>query len=80
MEHHRDSLTLEFIKGSWQVVSVEQDFYNETVERSQIQEDFTKLLKEVQQKSEEEQVLQENGKTQLLQRYPWLGSLSLDKE
>ena len=80
VEHHRDSLTLEFIKGSWQVVSVEQDFYNETVERSQIQEDFTKLLKEVQQKSEEEQVLQENGKTQLLQRYPWLGSLSLDKE
>ena len=80
VEHHRDSLTLEFIKGSWQVVSVEQDFYNETVERSQIQGDFTKLLKEVQQKSEEEQVLQENGKNQLLQRYPWLGSLSLDKE
>ena len=75
VEHHRDSLTLEFIKGSWQVVSVEQDFYNETVERSQIQEDFTKLLKEVQQENTEKKFLQENATKHLLQVYPWLGSL-----
>ena len=80
VEHHRDSLTLEFIKGSWQVVSVEQQFYNEMVERSQIQEAFTQLLKDFQQENTEKKFLQENATKHLLQAYPWLGSLSLDKE
>ena len=75
VEHHRDSLTLEFIKGSWQVVSVEQQFYNETVERSQIQEAFTQLLKDFQQENTEKKFLQENATKHLLQAYPWLGSL-----
>ena len=43
VEHHRDNLTLEFIKGSWKVVSVEQEFNNEMVERSQIPRDFIQL-------------------------------------
>lgn len=43
VEHHRDNLTLEFIKGSWKVVSVEQEFNNEMVERSQIPGDFIQL-------------------------------------
>ena len=66
VEHHRDSLTLEYKKQSWQVVSVEQEFNNEMVEQSQIEKDFTQLLKELQQ---------ENATKQLLQAYPWLGSL-----
>ena len=75
VEHHRDSLTLEFIKEGWQVVSVEQDFYNEMVEQSQIQGDFIQLLKDFQQENEENQLLPENATKQLLQAYPWLGSL-----
>lgn len=67
VEHHRDSLTLEFIKEGWQVVSVEQDFYNEMVEQSQIQGDFIQLLKDFQQENVEKQVLQENATNQLLQ-------------
>ena len=66
VEHHRDSLTLEFIKEGWQVVSVEQDFYNEMVEQSQIEKDFTQLLKELQQENEENQLLPENPEKQLL--------------
>lgn len=84
VEHHRDSLTLEYKKQSWQVVSVEQEFNNEMIERSQIEKDFTQLLKELQQENEENQLLQENPEKQLLQEnatkhllqaYPWLGSL-----
>lgn len=84
VEHHRDSLTLEYKKQSWQVVSVEQEFNNEMIERSQIEKDFTQLLKELQQENEENQLLQENPENQLLpenatkqllQAYPWLGSL-----
>ena len=75
VEHHRDSLTLEFIKESWQVVAVEQEFYNEMVERSQIQEDFTQLLKDFKQENTEKKFLQENATKHLLQVYPWLGSL-----
>ncbi len=84
VEHHRDSLTLEYKKQSWQVVSVEQDFYNEMVEQSQIQGDFIQLLKDFQQENAEGQVLQDNATKQLLQEnvtkqllqaYPWLGSL-----
>ena len=75
VEHHRDSLTLEYEKQSWQVVSVEQDFYNEMVEQSQIQGDFIQLLKDFQQENAEGQVLQDNATNQLLQAYPWLGSL-----
>ena len=84
VEHHRDSLTLEYKKQSWQVVSVEQAFNNEMVERSQIEKDFTQLLKELQQENAEKQLLQENPEKQLLpenatkhllQAYPWLGSL-----
>jgi hypothetical protein len=67
VEHHRDSLTLEFIKEGWQVVSVEQDFYNEMVEQSQIQGDFIQLLKDFQQENEENKLLQENPEKQLLQ-------------
>ena len=67
VEHHRDSLTLEYKKQSWQVVSVEQEFNNEMVERSQIEKDFTQLLKELQQENEENQLLQENATKQLLQ-------------
>ncbi|MDY4673803.1 MAG: hypothetical protein SO369_02280 [Treponema sp.] len=67
LEHHRDSLTLEYKKQSWQVVSVEQDFYNEMVEQSQIQGDFIQLLKDFQQENAEGQVLQENLTNQLLQ-------------
>lgn len=75
VEHHRDSLTLEFIKEGWQVVAVEQEFNNEMVEQSQIQGDFIQLLKELQQENEENQLLPENATKQLLQAYPWLGSL-----
>ena len=75
VEHHRDSLTLEYKKQSWQVVSVEQDFYNEMVEQSQIQGDFIQLLKDFQQENAEGQVLQDNATNQLLQAYPWLGNL-----
>ena len=75
VEHHRDSLTLEYKKQSWQVVSVEQEFNNEMVERSQIEKDFTQLLKELQQENEENKLLQENATKHLLQAYPWLGSL-----
>ena len=84
VEHHRDSLTLEYKKQSWQVVSVEQEFNNEMIERSQIEKDFTQLLKELQQENEENKLLQENPEKQLLpenatkqllQAYPWLGSL-----
>ena len=84
VEHHRDSLTLEYKKQSWQVVFVEQEFNNEMVERSQIEKDFTQLLKELQQENEEnqllqetptKQLLQENATKHLLQAYPWLGSL-----
>lgn len=75
VEHHRDSLTLEYKKQSWQVVSVEQEFNNEMVEQSQIQGDFIQLLKDLQQENEENQLLQENATNQLLQAYPWLGSL-----
>ena len=84
VEHHRDSLTLEYQKQSWQVVSVEQEFNNEMVERSQIEKDFTQLLKEFQQENEKSQLLQENEGKQLLQEtvqntllqvYPWLGNL-----
>lgn len=75
VEHHRDSLTLEYKKQSWQVVSVEQEFNNEMVERSQIEKDFTQLLKELQQENEENQLLPENPEKQLLQAYPWLGNL-----
>ncbi|MBO5730653.1 MAG: hypothetical protein J6R67_05595 [Treponema sp.] len=67
VEHHRDSLTLEYKKQSWQVVSVEQEFNNEMVERSQIKKDFTQLLKELQQENEENQLLPENTTKQLLQ-------------
>ncbi len=84
VEHHRDSLTLEYKKQSWQVVAVEQEFNNEMVERSQIEKDFTQLLKELQQENATNQLLQENEENQLLpenatkhllQAYPWLGSL-----
>ena len=75
VEHHRDSLTLEFIKEGWKVVSVEQEFNNETVERSQIQGDFIQLLKDFQQENTEKKFLQENATKHLLQAYPWLGSL-----
>ncbi len=66
VEHHRDSLTLEYKKQSWQVVSVEQEFNNEMIERSQIEKDFTQLLKELQQENEENKLLQENPEKQLL--------------
>ena len=49
------------------MVSVEQDFYNEMVEQSQIQGDFIQLLKDFQQENAEGQVLQENATNQLLQ-------------
>ena len=49
------------------MVSVEQDFYNEMVEQSQIQGDFIQLLKDFQQENAEGQVLQENSTNQLLQ-------------
>ena len=84
VEHHRDSLTLEYKKQSWQVVSVEQEFNNEMVEQSQIQGDFIQLLKDLQQENTETQLLQETATNQLLpenatkhllQAYPWLGSL-----
>jgi hypothetical protein len=75
VEHHRDSLTLEYKKQSWQVVSVEQEFNNEMVERSQIKKDFTQLLKELQPENEEKMLLPENVTKQLLQAYPWLGNL-----
>lgn len=75
VEHHRDSLTLEYKKQSWQVVSVEQEFNNEMIERSQIEKDFTQLLKELQQEKEENQLLQETLQDTLLQAYPWLGNL-----
>lgn len=70
VEHHRDSLTLEYKKQSWQVVSVEQEFNNEMIERSQIEKDFTQLLKELQQENEENQLLQENEENQLLPENP----------
>ena len=61
-----------------------EEFNNEMVERSQIEKDFTQLLKEFQQENEKSQLLQENEEKQLLQEtvqntllqvYPWLGNL-----
>ncbi len=75
VEHHRDSLTLEYHKQSWQVVAVKQQCNNEMVERSQIENDITQLLKEFQQENEKKQLLQETVQAPLLQAYPWLGSL-----
>jgi hypothetical protein len=75
VEHHRDSLTLEYQKQSWQVVAVEQEFNNEMVERNQIEKEFTQLIQNLQQEKEENQLLQETLQDTLLQAYPWLGNL-----
>lgn len=75
VEHHCDSLTLEYQKQCWQVVSVEQDFSVDTILRNQIEGEFTRLLQDFQQENEESQLLQENAERQLLQAYPWLGNL-----
>lgn len=65
IQNYKDHIVLEYIKDSWQVVSIKQDVQIETVEIAQVEEAFTQLLQESGENLA-------SATEKLVQQYPWI--------